>query len=109
MFTSALTEPFLYSLAVGERGPIVEGWYFGLESGSGGLVPMRCHELQERGGQGQNQGALGPGRVVAAGSLLSFRPPQGHLTQDAESIASPWDPHPFWNPSVPGTGLPVSK
>lgn len=61
-----LTEPFVYSLAVGERGTVEEGRYFGLECGSGGLVPVRCHELQER-GQGQGQGAPDPGTVVAAG------------------------------------------
>lgn len=58
LFTSSLTEPFVYSLAVGERGPVVEGWYFGLKCGSGSLVPMRCHELQER-GAGSEPGTLG--------------------------------------------------
>lgn len=90
MFTSVLTEPFVYSLAVGERGTVVEGRDFGLECGSGGLVPVRCHELQER-GAGSEPGSPGSRDRGGCWVVLSFRPPQGLLNQDAENLASPWD------------------
>jgi hypothetical protein len=50
----------LYSRAVRRRGPVVEGRHLGLERGSGGLVSVRNHELQDTGGQGQRGG---PARV----------------------------------------------
>lgn len=54
-----------YSLAVGGRGPVVEGGHFGLERGSGDGVAAGGHELQER----QRQG---PGPQLTRAGALPF-------------------------------------
>lgn len=46
---ATVTEALCYSLAVGGRGPVVEGGHFGLKCGSGDMVSAGGHELQERG------------------------------------------------------------
>lgn len=52
-----LTKPLCYLLTVGKCGPVVEGWHLGLVCGPRNIVPMRGHELQER---GRGQSAWGP-------------------------------------------------
>lgn len=79
-----------YSLAVGGRGPVVEGRHLGLVRGPGSVVPVGGHELRERErGQGPGQSGRGAGPWLA-GTPESPRPRD-----------TPWDEG--TGPNTPGS------
>lgn len=96
-----LTKPLCYLLTVRKRGPVVEGWHLGLVCGPRSIVPMRGHELQERGRvrapggrSGQTPGPRGRGHCLT-GTPVPHTPPslsQGNrLEREATDQASPAD------------------